>query len=99
MLIFFDGVEEIPGGFRLEVKGVEWCVSLDEGLKSELSDAGDHGGVIGAEFKRWDGESEVISRAIVFESLTESFIGGDAAGDDDGCGADQFGGAECFTGE
>ena len=40
--------DEAPARAWLEIEAVEVCVCFDERAKFELSEAGDHGGVIGA---------------------------------------------------
>ena len=56
--------------------------------------SGDHGGVVGRECKRREGDGQAAAVGFSLEAAAEFAVGGDSAGDDDAAGAKGFSGGE-----
>lgn len=52
---------------------------------------GDHGGVVGGEAQRWEGDGEAAAVGFGLEAAAELGVGGYSARDDDAVGAEGFG--------
>ncbi len=92
--------EGYPSLIQVLHPALELCGGLQavcgEGVGLELGPGGggDHGGVVGCERERGEGDGEIPFCGLGGEALAELTVGGDTTRDDDGFCAEGFGGGE-----